>query len=153
MSYRKQVSAAEEYLGAERPVNISDVAMSPGDIEVIDKVPTGDKIETERFMAQMIDVVVHDSSDETDDDFIIVQVNGRTQAFLRNTVQRVRRYFVEALARSKRTTYKQRLDDRLGEAVVNVMNPRHVLNYPFTVVSDPDPRGVPWLQQVLAQRK
>jgi hypothetical protein len=153
MAYqRKHTDAAEQYLGADRTIELGDVGVGQGDIEVIDRVLPADKLETERFMSQKIDVVLHDSSDENDDDFVQVQVNGKTQMFLRGITQTVRRFYVEALARSKRTTYKQNLDDRLGEAGVNALRARNSLNYPFSVVHDPDPRGRAWLQQVLAQR-
>lgn len=154
MAYRKPIEAAEQYLGAERPISIdpADVGVGRGDIEVIDRPLNADKLETERFMQDMLTIIVHDSNDDADDEIVETWVNGRAQRFLRGREQQVRRCYVEALARSKRTTYKQKLDHRLGEAGFNMMHPHHALRYPFSVISDPSPKGREWLVNVLAQR-
>ena len=58
---------------------------------------------------------------------------------------------VEALARAKRTTYRQTLDERMGTQAFNQMRPHHSLAYPFTVLEDKNPKGRAWLLSVLAQ--
>lgn len=79
------------------------------------------------------------------------KVNGRSQFFQRGTPQEVKRYFVERLARAKRTSYSQNLDERLGESMNN-MQSRHALRYPFSVIEDKNPKGSAWLRQILAER-
>lgn len=152
MAARGRTEAAEEYLGAARAIQIDDIAVSHGDIEVVDRVLTMDKAETEMFMAEKIMVLVQDSSDEFDNEIVETWVNGRVQRFLRGQAQVVKRCYVEALARAKRTTYRQTLDERAGEQSFNQLRPHHALAYPFTVLEDKNPLGRAWLQSVLAQR-
>lgn len=148
----KPIEAAEEYLGADRTISIDDIGSGTGDIEVVDRVLTTDKLETEKFMAEKVTVMVHESNDDADDDFVQTWVNGRGQMFLRGEAQEVRRCYVAALARAKRTTYKQDLDERAGEGAFNTMKSRTALRYPFSVVHDPNPKGAAWLRSILAQR-
>ena len=65
----KPIEAAEQYLGADRTISIDDIGSGTGDIEVVDRVLTTDKLETEKFMAEKVTVMVHESNDDADDDF------------------------------------------------------------------------------------
>ena len=152
MATRGRTEAAEEYLGAAPPFSVDDIGVNPGDIEIVDRVLTADKAETEMFMAEKITIIVQDSSDENDHEIVETWVNGRVQRFLRGQAQLVKRCYVEALARAKRTTFKQTLDERAGEQSFNQMRPHHSLAYPFTVLEDRNPKGQAWLRSVLAQR-
>ena len=152
MATRGRTEAAEEYLGAAPPFSVDDIGINPGDIEIVDRVLTADKAETEMFMAEKITIIVQDSSDENDHEIVETWVNGRVQRFLRGQAQLVKRCYVEALARAKRTTFKQTLDERNGEQSFNQMRPHHSLAYPFTVLEDRNPKGQAWLRSVLAQR-
>ena len=150
MAARGQVAAAEQYLGATPGFHVDDIGVNPGDIEVIDRVVDGSKLEIEAFMAEKIRVIVHESSNEADDDIVEVWGNGRVQRFLRGQEIWVKRCYIEALARAKMTTYKQVLDERQGIQDFNQMRPRHTLAYPFTVLEDKNPKGSAWLLGVLA---
>lgn len=148
-----RTEAAEQYLGATPAFSVDDIGVNPGEIEVIDSVLTGEKAAIEAFMAEKINVIVLESSDETENDIVETWVNGRVQRFLRGTPQWVRRCYVEALARAKRTTYRQVLDERLGVQAFNQMRPSHTLAYPFTVLEDRNPKGPAWLRGVLAEAR
>ena len=148
----KPMEAADQYLGQDNPISIDDIGNGPQGVEVVDRVLTTDKIEAEKFMAEKITVMVSETNDDSEDDIVQTWVNGRIQMFLRGTPQVVRRCYVEALARSKRTTYKQNLDERLGTEKFNTLHPRTALHYPFSVLHDPNPKGAAWLQSVLASR-
>jgi len=63
----------------------------------------------------------------------------------------VRRCYVERLARMKKTSFSQNLDERLGEHM-NTMRPHHALRFPFSVIEDKNPKGSPWLRNLLAER-
>ncbi len=150
---RKTIEAAEQYLGPQEPFHVNDIDLTSS-IEVVDKPLTMDKADMERFMNEMVTVIVHDSNDDSDDPFVQTWVNGRMQMFLRGRPQTVRRCYVEALARSTRTTYKQKLDERLGESVFNMMTPHRALRYPFAVIEDPSgAKGHAWLQTLLANSR
>lgn len=146
------MEAADQYLAADNPISIDDIAagVTP-DIEIVDRPLSMDKLETERFMAEKITVMVHESNDDSEDDMVPTWVNGRIQMFLRGQAQEVRRCFVEALARAKRTTYKQNLDERQGTAQFNTLHPRTALHYPFSVLHDPNPKGAAWIKNLLAR--
>ena len=147
---RKTLEAAEQYLGKQEPFQVDEIG-SGVNIEVVERPLTGDKVDTELFMNEKLTVIVHDSNDDSDDPWVPTWVNGRCQMFRRGVEQLVRRCFVEALARSTRTTYKQKLDERAGEAEFNKMTPHRALRYPFAILSDPSgSRGHAWLQSLLA---
>ena len=67
---RGRTEAAEQYLGATPAFSVDDIGVNPGAIEVIDSVLTGDKIDIERFMAEKINVIVLESSDEADSEIV-----------------------------------------------------------------------------------
>lgn len=148
----RRLDAQAEYLGAEREFNIDEIGDGQKDIEVVDRAIKADAIDMEAFMNERISVMVHDSTDPNDDELIMVGVNGVRQFFRRGYTQTVRRCFVERLARAKRTSYSQNLDDRLGESMNN-MRPHHALRYPFSVIEDPNPKGASWLRNLLAERQ
>lgn len=149
---RRGIDTTNEYLGKADEFNISEIGDGPLNIEVVDKVLTCDKAEQEAFMNEMVTIMVHDSTDENAEPLIPVGINGRMQYFARGVPQRVRRCYVERLARAKKTSYSQNLDERLGEALYNTMRPHHALKYPFSVVEDPNPKGAAWLRNLLAER-
>lgn len=148
--HKSTVEAASEYLGSEAPFSIGEIGV--GDVEVIDRPMKLDAFDNEKFMNEPVTVMVLGSGDENETDLVQVGVNGVTQFFRRDVAQVVKRKFVARLARSKRTDYRQTLDDRLGEAM-NTMNPRHALKYPFTVIEDKNPKGAAWIKAVLAERQ
>lgn len=150
---RGRTEAAEQYLGATPTFSVDDIGVNPGNIEIIDSVLTDEKAEIEKFMSEKINVIVLESADDSDDEIVQTWVNGRVQRFLRGTPQWVRRCYVEALARAKRTTYRQVLDERLGTQAFNQMRPNHTMAYPFTVLEDPNPKGPAWLKGVLAEAR
>ncbi len=79
-------------------------------------------------------------------------MNGVNQFMPRGTPITVKRKYVEVLARAKRTDFQQTLDERLGEAM-NHLHAMHSLRFPFSVISDRNPSGGPWLIGVLAEAR
>lgn len=151
MARTPRIETPNEYLGKEESFNIGEIGSGVKENEIIDKVMTVGDFEYDRFMHEVITVMVHESTDPNDVDLVQVSVNGRSQFFQRGTPQEVKRYFVERLARAKRTSYSQNLDERLGESMNN-MQSRHALRYPFSVIEDKNQKGSAWLRQILAER-
>lgn len=148
----KQIDTRNEYLGKEEQFNIGVIGTGePPAIEIIDRVVPTDVLEIEKFMQEPVTVMIADSNDENDTELVQVSVNGNRQFFQRGRPQEVKRYFVERLARAKRTSYTQNLDERQGEGMNNMV-PRHALRYPFTVIEDKNPKGGEWLRGILAER-
>lgn len=147
----RTIEAQNEYLGKASDVNVSNLGNGVKDNEFIDQVMSSGDAAFEAFMHEPVTVMVMESNDPNDVDLVQVSVNGRPQFFERNRPQVVKRYYVERLARAKRTSYTQNLDERLGESMNN-MQSRHALRYPFSVVEDKNPKGGAWLRQILAER-
>lgn len=146
MARRPQIDTTNAYLGAENTF----VDPADRDVEVVDRVISTDKLEAEAFMSEPVTIMVYESNDPNESDLVYTAVNGRTQYFARGVPQTVRRCYVELLARAKKTTYSQVLDDRLGEQM-NSLQSHKALKYPFSVIEDKNPRGAEWLRNVLAQ--
>jgi len=151
---RKNLDATEVNIAQGTPRVMSsfgDADLSDSEIEVVDGPNISDRVKMEAFMAENVEVYVHDSTDENAEPLIQVGVNGRNQFFERGTQQTVKRMFVAALARAKQTTYKEQeyLDARGNRAVRYI--PRTALKYPFSIVYDANPNGIAWLEKTLAE--
>lgn len=149
---RGRINTENEYLGKADDFNIEEIGDGPLNVEVVERVLDNDRFAEEAFMNEKVTVMLADSTDPNDTELVQVGVNGRNQFFRRGFPQTVRRCYVERLARMKRTSYAQDLDERKGEAHYNTMRPHHALKYPFTVVEDANPKGAPWLRNLLAER-
>jgi len=120
-----------------------------GEGKGIEKAEEND-ILTEAFMNEVLTVVVHQDGVPGSYPVVVVNVNGKNQAVVRGRPQRIKRKYVEALARSRVTRYEQEtLDPTRPENIQ--MKDITALTYPFTVEDDPNPDGRPWLQSILNQ--
>lgn len=129
-------------------------------VEIIDDEPVietvseskdfGKLAADEAFMNEHVTVVVHSTTDENQAPHIIVNCNGVNQPIVRGYPTKVRRKYVEILARMKETKYTQRTPNPAAPDVTEMV-PRTGLAYPFEVTDDPHPKGRAWLQQVLAE--
>ena len=105
------------------------------------------------FMEEVLEIVVLPTSDKTESKVVEVGNGGQRQFFIRGARQKVKRKYVECLARAKPIDYDHKMtkDETTGE-VQNSMIPREAaLKYPFEVKFDPSgARGDAWLQKVLS---
>ena len=129
-------------------------------IEILDDTPTIDPVSqvadlrelaaSEVFMNEMVEVMVHSSTDENQAPHVILNCNGTNQPILRGVPTRVRRKYVEILARMKETKYSQVTRNPAAPDQIDMIA-RHGLAYPFEMLSDENPRGRAWLSNVLAE--
>jgi len=121
--------------------------LDPPEILVAERTVSQEKLAALAFNEEVLTVLVHDSTNPTDEQIVEVWNGNIPQRFIRGMEQEVKRKFVEVLARAKITTYTQRkLPNNEGYA-----NDEHtVRKYPFTVTRDPNPRGAAWLKSILA---
>lgn len=134
------------------PTTSGRVKRTDKEIEPVEGPMGKDFYEELRFMEEPIDVMIHESTDPAAEMVPEVFHNGVPQRFIRGKVQTVKRKFIEVLARAKKTTFKQEIyADRLTGDAVQRMIPQSALQYPFQIVSDPNPRGPAWLRKVLAE--
>lgn len=104
----------------------------------------------EAFMNEFVTVLVHSTTDENQAPHVIVNCNGTNQPIIRGVPTKVRRKYVEILARMKETKYNQ-VTPNPAAPDISHMQARHGLAYPFDLVDDANPRGRAWLQNVLAE--
>lgn len=101
------------------------------------------------FLEEYIEIMVHESTDKNAENPIFTSDNGISQYFYRGQVQRVRRKYVGILAGCKEgaiTTPEYTTPD--GARAIGIRRTLS-LKYPFSVVSDPNPRGAAWLRSLL----
>lgn len=105
--------------------------------------------ELERFMNDTLVIVLAHGQKE-DNKYQLPMVNNKNQPIRRGMKQKVKRKYVEVLARARTETFTQvqgRADDRSSLKMV----PEMVMKYPFVVVEDPSDIGAEWLRNILDQ--
>lgn len=110
------------------------------------------KLATEKFMEELVHVRIQETSEEQADIGFVISVNNKQCVFRRGEEKIVPRYFVEGLARAKRTGFKNvlKVDPMTGEQ--EYVYPAHTgLRYPFEIIEDKNPNGREWLKAVLRQ--
>ena len=147
---------------AKKETNVinEDIAKGPaidsveiGTPEPIEKVSETDFVkaaELEAFMNQVLTIIVHHSNRENAQKVPSPGVNGIHNPIIPGVKTKVKRKYVEALARDRTIQYNQifpnvRHPDRY------VMQPVPILSHQFTVLDDPDPRGPAWLRSIMEQ--
>ena len=146
---KKETDATSESLGKGRVLESSEFG-DPGPIE---KVTENDFVKAaalEAFMNEALTVLVHEDPSDNAVENPCPSVNGINQPFIRGKEQKVKRKYVEALARGRVTKYEQRVTDASRPENVQ-MAEKTALVYPFSVLHDPNPNGRAWLKSILAQ--
>jgi hypothetical protein len=129
-------------------------------IEIVDDAPVIETVAeskdfselaaSEAFMNELVTVMVHSTTDENQAPHVIVNCNGTNQPIVRGMPTKVRRKYVEILARMKETKYSQVTRNASAPDQIDMIA-RHGLAYPFDLIDDANPRGRAWLQNVLAE--
>ncbi len=105
-----------------------------------------------RFMEEPVTVMVHESTEQYAEDPVRVFNNGVGQAFRRGEQVTVKRKYVYALAKARPISYSQDVHiNQCNGEVVQRMQPRRALKYPFSVIHDANPDGGAWLKKVLQE--
>lgn len=143
------VDTTNEYLGNANPVTIGEIGR--GDVDEIEVVKSVSKAEKLAFLEEPVTIVVMSSGDPNELPIERVIVNNVSQFFIRDQPITVKRKYVERLARCKKTDFHQSLDDSQGEVSFNVLQRRHSLRFPFSVIQDSNPKGAGWLKQILTE--
>ena len=144
----KHTDATE--VGKREPLPMSEIG-DPGPVEkVAETAFTKSEIELDAFMNEVLTVIVHPDASDNAVENPCPSVNGVNQPFIRGREQRVRRKYVEALARGRVTKYQQKTVNPMQPENIQ-MEERTALVYPFSVLDDPNPKGREWLKSILAQ--
>jgi hypothetical protein len=108
-------------------------------------------VRDEKFMEEMVTVMIHPTSSENEAPYAHLNVNGMNQIVPRGANVPIRRKYVEVLARMKETRYTQ-MTPNASEPDKSTLVERHGLVFPFVVVEDGNPKGRAWLEHILAER-
>jgi len=146
---RKEIEAHDGMLGKGRSIDLPEIG-DPGPIEKVTDTDITRAADLEMFMNEVVTVVVAQTEAEGALEIITPCVNGINQPIIRGKESRIKRKYVEALARGRTTRYEQRVQNPAEPANIQMIE-KTVLSYPFSVIHDPNPNGRPWLQAILAQ--
>lgn len=125
--------------------------MSESGIETVPGPNFVDRAELEKFMQEPIEVLVFEPMEKGQEFVVQLAVNGKNQFVLRGVPQKIRRKYVEVLARARRKNVSAMgYKDGMGEAK-NTVNISDSLQYPFQVIADPNPKGPAWLRGILEE--
>lgn len=153
-STRRDVDTTDFKVGQDRPRDMPTTGpaqLEPQIVEPVDGPVSKDFLDALKFMDEELTIIVQDTEDKNATPLVETWCNGRSQFFIRGQAQTVKRRYVEVLARSKGTRYRQEhyKDANGNDAIRNI--PVTSLRYPFTVIHDPNPNGPEWLKQVLKE--
>lgn len=146
---RKQTDVVSENITQGKPIDMQEIG-SPGPIEPVASHMFKEAAELEAFMQEVLTIVVHPDSKEGSLDVITPNVGGINQPIIRGVNSKVKRKYVEALARGRTETYVQRQTDPSDRASLKMV-PRSVVTYPFSVIHDPNDKGREWLEGILRE--
>lgn len=114
-----------------------------------ENVLKGDSLDHERFMAEMVEVHLHEPVSENEPAFCYVGVNGDSMWLARGGTYQLKRYHVAILADAKTGRVVQKKHVSPDGSQTYIDSEVLTLAYPFTVIADPNPRGGAWLRERL----
>jgi hypothetical protein len=127
-------------------LNIGEIGQGKG----VEMVTESFNKEQAAFAEELLLINVYPDGMPGSLDVIVVTVNGINQPIIRGRDQLIKRKYVEALARSRITSYMQEVNDPSRPENIQ-MKPIAALTYPFTVREDRNPKGRAWLESILNQ--
>ena len=146
----KETNVVNENLPKEADVSIGEIGKGSG-IEKISETDYVGKSKLAAFMEELLTIKVHQKSEKGVFEFVNPAVNGINQPIFRDVEVKVKRKYVEALARARVTTYEQITPDPSKPANIQ-MRPKTVICDPFTVIYDPSgKKGKEWLLSITQQ--
>ncbi len=137
-----------EGLVAQASKNITDQV----DVQKVAESDLAKVAAEESLMHEEVTVMLMPTTDANAPPYAILNVNGDRAVVPRNRPVPIKRKFLEVLARMKETRVSQDLTpNRDGEITVDSLRGHTGLVYPFTIISDKNPKGGAWLANVLAE--
>ncbi len=132
---------------------VRDTVIEP----VTDMHGFADKADRAKFNEEVLDVIIAESTDQNPEHFVYLSVNGRGAMpggnpwVPRGVPVQLARKYVERLCYAKPVQIRPvEAVDQDGAKTMRIQRSA-ALKYPFTVVRDPNPRGVQWLRDLLRQ--
>lgn len=130
-----------------KTLNIAEVGQGQG-IEMVTDFKAS--VDMEAFMNEPVTINVYPDGSQGALEVITLTVNGLNQPVIRGLDQVIKRKYLEALARSRVTTYRQNTPNPSQPENIQMV-PVAGLTYPFSVREDRNPKGPAWLDAILKQ--
>ena len=147
MAPKKHTDVVTDNITQGKPMDLSEVGQD-GAVDQISEAHFGlDQIELEAFMNEILTINVHGGA-KGELKVVTPNVNGLNQPIIRGVNSKVKRKYVEVLARTRTETFTQRQakpDDRSSLQMV----PESMITYPFSVIHDPNDKGRAWLEGII----
>lgn len=105
----------------------------------------------EAFMNEVLTVEIQSTGAEDEQPNGVLSCNGRHQPWVRDCEIKMKRMFVEILARCKEIKYTPQEPDMHNPERTNIPKGRSAFAFPFNVLEDPNPRGRAWLAAIKAE--
>ena len=150
MPRKKETDVHDGALGKGNAFELSEIG-DPGPIEKVSETDFVDVAKLEEFMNQLCTIVMAPSTEDAALEIETPQVNGINQPIIRGVPVKVKRKYVEALARNRLTRYEQQTPDPTRPESIQMIE-RTAIKCPFTVIEDPaGDVGREWLKAIIAQ--
>lgn len=120
-------------------------------IDIIKGDDLGSRVEMDKFMNEELEVLLYQPMNRGEEKVVQLGVNGVNQFIPRGIKQKVKRKYVEVLARSRNMNVSAEGFKLENGETKNVVRIAGGLQYPFQVIKDPNPKGPEWLGKILAE--
>jgi hypothetical protein len=117
-------------------------------IEPVDKLLRTAELAQEKFMNDVLTIRIERGREKHAPQWVDVYVNGVLQWVKIGEPQKIKRKFVEVLARSQPFSVQTDHGTTNEERPQNRLHRSQFAQYPFSVLHDPSPMGNEWLQRV-----
>ena len=122
------------------------------DVETVAESDLGRIAAEEKFMHEIVTVMILPTTDINGSPYADLTVNGDKAVVHRNVPTKIRRKHLEVLARMKETRWLQNVPDGyIGQIDQGSLRGHTGLVYPFTAIEDKNPKGGAWLANIMAE--
>jgi len=152
MATKKETEATSEKLHQGDTIPLGEVGKGvPIEVMSEQDIIKAKNSDLDMFMNDMLTILVHPDIADGALPVICPNVNGINQPIIRGRQAKVKRKYVEVLARSRVTRYEQATPDARKPENIQMVE-SSALTYPFAILDDPHPRGREWLDAILSQK-
>jgi hypothetical protein len=109
-----------------------------------------DYLEALRFNEDILEIMIHESTNPNDENPVTVGNNGQTVTLDRGKPYRIKRKFVDSLIVKNTLVSTPEYTNNGGERAFKITQ-RSAMKYPFEVRNDPSPKGREWLNRRMAE--
>lgn len=121
-----------------------------GAIQPVDGPLNKDYMDELAFMEEIIEIMVHEVDDPAAENPVAAGNQGRVVYFQRGVPTRARRCIVDSLIVKTDRISTPEYFNGAGERA-RAIRRTSALKYPFSVISDPNPKGGEWLRKRMAE--